>query len=266
MDENNQKNAEDVNEFKKHYDPEISRTVKTLTIPIIVTVAFDDNTRNPIKYHTNLFRSSYLYLILPSLMEYCEKLNQPGLDVSKCWFEYNNIPLKWHLPVGLLYDQFELSSPWKIQLNLKNFPNDLFIFENEQMVLDLFMSTIKEADYLRTGSIKRVMGISKLQQETLWDSLKNTGLDSFNINAIEVLYNLEEPIRSIPVRLYLKDGMVLRRLVKSRESLKVMLEELQVNEYKEVVLHGCKLHLDTDLVWLYMNASFMDTFLHLIVR
>ena len=43
------------------------------------------------------------------------------------WFEYEGSPVKWHMPIGVLYDQAtllnpEMALPWSITVHFDKFP------------------------------------------------------------------------------------------------------------------------------------------------
>lgn len=43
------------------------------------------------------------------------------------WLSYNEIPLKWHIPIGLLFDNLVSDDilPWQITVNFKKYPEDV---------------------------------------------------------------------------------------------------------------------------------------------
>eukprot|EP00842_Homolaphlyctis_polyrhiza_P005521 jgi/Hompol1/5970/HPOL_000171-RA len=68
------------------------------------------------------------------------------------------------------------SLPWKIQMHFEGFPLDRLIQIDAEgagpnTMRDHFMAMLKESDYLRNGSIKKVMLMTKQDQTKLWDSL-----------------------------------------------------------------------------------------------
>jgi Autophagy protein Apg5 len=84
------------------------------------------------------------------------------------WFSFENVPLKWHHPVGLLFDLYsgakdrlvdengakdasasqeeESVLPWKLVLHFSGWPNDQIItLDAEGKVLqDMFYNSVKE--------------------------------------------------------------------------------------------------------------------------
>lgn len=76
---------------------------------------------------------------------------------------------------------------------------------------DLFIHAVKEADYLRTGTGKTVMFLSKEDSTQLWDGVKNHDFAKYNPINQKLLNPQGVNLRHLPVRLYLpvkKEGIV----------------------------------------------------------
>ncbi|KAJ1664956.1 autophagy protein 5 [Coemansia sp. RSA 1646] len=132
------------------------------------------------------------------------------------WFEYRGQPLKWHYPVGLLYDMLvsdvehgEL--PWALTLHVRKFPPEAALVPSpsRQSMRDMFMAMVKEADFIRNGSTKRVMDLSKADQMQLLDGIHNHEFEKyFAIHSIIVSNNGGNKQRggapkAIPMRFYM---------------------------------------------------------------
>ncbi|KAJ1675693.1 autophagy protein 5 [Spiromyces aspiralis] len=196
------------------------------------------------------------------------------INESDFWFDVDGVPLKWHYPIGLLYDIHEnavplaqramrendrkrgdsiststsakkrtdsgdsrrhsrasldeaqaedrVCIPWRLTLHLRKFPADKLIRSpSSQAIRDIYMSMVKEvgqrydntemADYLRFGSTKRVMDLSKADQTQLLDGLESHSFEQYH--AIHTLLSSMPNVssmdndsglpRHIPVRWYL---------------------------------------------------------------
>jgi autophagy-related protein 5 len=68
---------------------------------------------------------------------------------------------------------------------------------------DLYIHSVKEADYLRTGTGKTVMFLSKEDSTQLWDGVKSHDFATFNPINQKLLNPQGVNLRNLPVRLYL---------------------------------------------------------------
>lgn len=117
------------------------------TLPLHIT-----SPDNPTPYLINFPRQSYLSLLLPRLsVLYDDKVNT---------FQYESIVLK-NLPLGLLYDLYGGELPWKLEV----------VEGSDYKVRDAWLNSLKEAEFLRTGSARGVMSLSRAETESLWDGI-----------------------------------------------------------------------------------------------
>lgn len=117
---------------------------------------------------------------------------EPNSQFYNGWFEFDGVPLKWHYPVGLLYDLYagadpasktttrgdespkgESPLPWRLILHFSDWPNDLVQLDADGMVMnDAFINSVKEADFLRNGTAKGIMSLSKEDSSGLWKAVE----------------------------------------------------------------------------------------------
>lgn len=105
------------------------------------------------------------------------------------------MPLKWHYPIGLLYDLYagadpatkssdaDYSSgsgtgdplPWQLVLHFSNWPNEELVrLDADGMVMhDAFINSVKEADFVRNGTAKGIMSLSKDDSSGLWSAVQD---------------------------------------------------------------------------------------------
>jgi autophagy-related protein 5 len=158
----------------------------------------------------------------------------PDLLPSDLWLSYEGVPLKWHYPLGLLYDLYsgaepaypadstspptknDISSsteedaehkplPWRLTVHFSEYPTEtLTRLDNAHKHMhDLYIHSVKEADYLRTGTGKTVMFLSKEDSTQLWDSVRSHDFATFNPINQKLLNPQGVNLRNLPVRLYL---------------------------------------------------------------
>lgn len=148
-------------------------------------------------------RLSYLPFLLPRLHAFfASSLIQPDVLPYDAWFSFEGVPLKWHYPLGLLYDLFsgaepatierqtkgleesqlvakpagqEEPLPWKLTVHYSDFPDEQLIQldADGKMLLDAFINAVKEADFIRNGTARTVMSLSKEDSDNLWKAVQN---------------------------------------------------------------------------------------------
>lgn len=127
----------------------LPETLWSLTIPLLIS---HPSSPNP-PFITTLPRFSYLSLLLPRLTSY---FNLPCSS-----FHHEEIQLR-NLPLGLLVDLYQPGSlPWKLTLGRGP----------EWDIGDTFLNGAKEADFVRFGTAKGIMGMSKADTEGLWNGV-----------------------------------------------------------------------------------------------
>ncbi|RMZ82967.1 hypothetical protein DV737_g1830, partial [Chaetothyriales sp. CBS 132003] len=119
-------------------------------------------------YLTSIPRLSYLPLLLPRLHRYFIPwliADAAAISPDEGYFTFDGIPLKWHFPIGLLYD---ISTP----------TGDAVIGINPSPVVlhDAFINSLKEADFVRSGTAKPIMSLPTSESKSLWTSTQANDL------------------------------------------------------------------------------------------
>lgn len=178
-------------------------------------------------------RLSYFPLFLSRLHDFfAPSLINPDVPWHQGWLSFQEVPLKWHLPIGLLYDLFsgadppstERSSPtrrggqrdnekleqsilpWKIVLRFNDWPVDHLIPLDPALktLHDTFINSVKEADSLRYGEAKVIMNLSKEDSTKLWQAVQEHDITRFTaINNKFLTPPAGTSIRHVPVKIYL---------------------------------------------------------------
>jgi autophagy-related protein 5 len=135
-------------------------------------------------------RLSYLPSLLPRLRAFFSpSLIEPSSQHHDGWFAFEGVPLKWHYPVGLLFDLYAGADPatkssvdppeasplpWRLTVHFSDWPlEDLVRLDPDGMVMnDAFINSVKEADFLRNGTAKGIMSLSKEDSAGLWKSVE----------------------------------------------------------------------------------------------
>ncbi|KAF2737864.1 autophagy protein 5 [Polyplosphaeria fusca] len=267
-------------------------------------------------------RISYLGFLVPKLHAFFrDSLIHPDVSSTEAWLSFEDVPLKWHYALGLLYDLYsgaepaqasentsagyallgeeEESLPWKLTVHFSGFPaQQLVRLDGEGKVLhDLFINSVKEADYLRNGTGKTIMSLNKDDSTQLWTSVKEHDLSQFHPINQKLLNPQGANIRHIPVKLYLphsasdskiqeekdKEAVGSLRVVQSLvtpslssrqpqtvgSALKQILPSLFPSTrsalHAHPVLHGAVLPLAAGVEDLLRSTAYVDGWLHVAV-
>ncbi|CAB1334325.1 unnamed protein product [Coregonus sp. 'balchen'] len=173
-------------------DKDVLRDVWFGRIPTCFTLYQDEITeREAEPFYLLLPRVSYLTLVTDKVKKHFLKVMKAE-DVEEMWFDFEGTPLKWHYPIGLLFDLHASNTalPWSITVHFKAH----------------FMSSIKEADALKHKS-QVINDMQKKDHKQLWMGLQNDKFDQFwAMNRKLMEYPTEEGgFRYIPFRIYLCD-------------------------------------------------------------
>ncbi|XP_069582387.1 autophagy protein 5 isoform X1 [Ranitomeya imitator] len=271
-------------------DKDVLRDVWSGRIPACFTLYQDELTeREAEPYYVSpirllLPRVSYLTLVTDKVKKHFQKVLRTE-DIGEIWFEFEGIPLKWHYPIGLLFDQHasNTSLPWSITVHFKNFPSkDLLHCQSKEVVEAHFMSSVKEADTLKHKS-QVINEMQKKDHKQLWMGLQNDKFDQFwAINRKLMEYLPEEGgFRYIPFRIYqaTSERPFVQKLFRPLASdgkphtLGDLIKEVcpaavtpEDGEKKyQVMIHGIEPLLETPLQWLSEHFSYPDNFLHITI-
>ncbi|KIY50187.1 autophagy protein 5 [Fistulina hepatica ATCC 64428] len=216
-------------------------------------------------YYTQAPRVSYLPLLVPQIRKFLmdlvfDEAASKDLKEEDWWFEHENgTLLKWHWPIGLLYDNHTIATslqpstsapvfaPMRLILHLASPPMDKLLLQpSAEACKQAFMGQLKEADFIRWGSTKRMTSLRKADQDGIWEGIKEHNFDDYWRVASKVTpstgtgsramspppgnssSHISPPsadaqgpsdregahnVRSVPARIYLPDGPVLQDLV-----------------------------------------------------
>jgi len=267
-------------------------------------------------------RLSYLGLLLHRLHAFfAARLIYPHVSSSDGWLSYEGVPLKWHYPLGLLYDLYSGAEPahppdslspsprmagsedepstlpWRLTVHFSAYPRDQLVHldDEEKHLHDLFIHSVKEADYLRTGTGKTVMFLSKEDSTQLWESVKKHDFALYHPINQKFLNPQGVQLRHLPIRLYLPHAAedkemqekeaspgsvrVVQSLVtpnlssRQPQTMGTALNQLLPTLFPsrrspllaQAVLHGAVLPLSASVEELIRAAAYLDGWLHIAI-
>ncbi|KAI4275578.1 MAG: hypothetical protein LQ337_003130 [Flavoplaca oasis] len=259
-------------------------------------------------------RLSYLPFLLPRLHAFFKPfLIDPDVRPYEGWFSYEDVPLKWHYPLGLLYDLFSGASPaqvhgsgeddhhppsqqpstlpWRLTLHFADWPGEQLVQPDAEgkVLHDAFINSVKEADFLRNGTAKGIMSLSKDDSTQLWGAVQQHDRSVFDPIFQKLLYAQGAPLRHVPLKVYLPSSpsasepstghlRVVQSLItpslqgtKEPQTLGTALHTLLPTLFPSrktpilarPVLHGAVVPLNSQLEGLLKEVAYLDGWLHI---
>ncbi|KAI1723269.1 autophagy protein apg5 domain-containing protein [Ditylenchus destructor] len=154
----------------------------------------------------SLHLTKVLSRILSSAHANIDDIGGEGNMFEDVWLQSSGEALKWHYPIGVLYDTFanlsdHTSLPWQVTIRLKNFPNELIRCRSREIMRNCFMQSVKEADQLKhKGNI--IQSMTAEEHLTLFDAVANERFDDFWAVNKKLMGNGQQNLLHIPIRFY----------------------------------------------------------------
>jgi len=128
-----------------------------------------------------------------------------GMDalLSDVWFDIAGVPVKWHLPVGVLYDYFmhanglceqQHSAVMKVTVHFQNFPKHIVLNEETAAgfgtilrwptisnVKTQYFYSLKECHFIKHGDIGLINKLGPSQMEQLWKAVQLSDARTFRV-------------------------------------------------------------------------------------
>nr|QSV39517.1 autophagy associated protein [Locusta migratoria] len=158
-------------------DREILREIWNGRIPTCFNLNSEEvhDVQVPDPVYLMIPRLSYFPLVTDKIRKHFIRHIHPDKQNAEMWLDYNGQPLKWHYPIGVLYDLYasESSLPWNITVHFDKFPEtELLHCPGREAVESHFMACVKEADVLKHRS-QVVSNMQKKDHMQLWLGLQN---------------------------------------------------------------------------------------------
>uniref|UniRef100_A0A7S2QCZ1 Autophagy protein 5 n=1 Tax=Zooxanthella nutricula TaxID=1333877 RepID=A0A7S2QCZ1_9DINO len=241
-------------------------------------------------------RLAYLPFFFHEVFEHFKAFVPPLIGQSyELWFDYAGVPLRWHYPIGVLVDVLvgtEVPTPLDLTVHFRGGPaKEVLPFSGIGDLKNAVMSAIRQAVFLQHGSATPWSKLPMQQQQRLWDAIKTADLEGCCAIRRSLLCESLSRCKGLPVRVHLggaaaKHTVLLHpapafqsddaggALVSVGGFLSSVLPPLvderaghfSVVEGVEVIAHGIHIPLETPLYWIALHASYLDQFVHLVVR
>ncbi|XP_008804849.1 autophagy protein 5 isoform X3 [Phoenix dactylifera] len=190
-------------------------------------------------------RIGYLPLLVPLIKPHFSSTLPPGTD--SVWFDYKGLPLKWYIPIGVLFDLLcaEPERPWNLTVHFRGHPGDVLTpCEGEDSVKWSYINSLKEAAYIINGNCKNIMNMSQADQFELWQSLVKGRIPVrlYVRNISEDLDDLEDAVPidcwdrisyiNRPVEIHKEEGRLSLKCAMKTLLPEIFLEESLVNNHE----------------------------------
>ncbi|KDR09853.1 autophagy protein 5 isoform X1 [Zootermopsis nevadensis] len=259
-------------------DREVLREIWEGRLPVCFQLNSEEihSLQAPDAYYLMVPRLSYFPLVTDKVRKQFVRYIHPDKQEAEMWLDFNGQPLRWHYPIGVLFDMYasDIQLPWNITVHFDKFPEEeLLHCPCREAVESHFMSCVKEADVLKHRS-QVVSSMQKKDHNQLWLGLQNDKFDQFwAVNRKLMEASGEEVFKYIPFRCYRGEGPFIQRLVRpvteegQRKSLQNLIQEVFPNETNLLVMtHGIEPPWETPLQWMSEHLSYPDNFLHLCIQ
>lgn len=262
-------------------DREILKELWEGKIPVNFTLPIEEveSGEEPDSICLMLPRLSYFPLVTDKVSKYFSKFIKQD-EPREMWLAYASQPLKWHYPIGVLYDIYSEgdSMPWNVTVHFQEFPEDeLLHCPSKDAVESQFMSMLKEADSLKHKS-QVINSMQKKDHKQIWTALIHEKYEPFwTVNKRLMESSGDDMFKYIPFRIYQMDKPNIQKIFKpfnaegQEQKLGDLLQECVPHLWhqdiftKRAVTHGINMTLDTPILWLSQNFSYPDNFLHICI-
>ncbi|KAH9199333.1 autophagy protein Apg5-domain-containing protein [Zygosaccharomyces rouxii] len=240
-------------------------------------------------------RDTYLVLYLPAIVSHLRnslKIDPNGNDGGTYWFEFEDVPLFWNYPLGVLYDSMLALNPpgrvsrdtensinvWKIELAYGSNPpaGVIPLINGIDQIKSYWMHQWKQSCYILNGSAKQVMSLSMQDSQQFWGSILNR--DRTNFGRISSKIIPKRP-KFIPIILHQTLPDIKRIQLSATEckddgSLQTVadLAKIQFPEFfqdnqvlMKAVSNGIEVPLHSNVFELYQRLMSFDGFLHVCI-
>ncbi|MDI1491118.1 MAG: Autophagy protein 5 [Ramalina farinacea] len=261
-------------------------------------------------------RLSYLPVLLPRLHAFFQsQLINADVIPYDGWFSFEEVPLKWQYPLGLLHDLFSGAPPhqprkagtnaqsddgdaknqlpWQLFVHFSEWPESSLVRPDAEgkVLHDAFINAVKEADFLRNGTAKGIMSLSREDSTELWNAVQQHDFSKYNPISKKLLHAQGAPLRHIPLKVYLPSSptaseptsghlrvvqsLVTPKATGSRDPqtvgttlhslLPTLFPTRRTPIFAKAVLHGVVLPMGASVEELMRTAAYLDGWLHLAI-
>lgn len=243
------------------------------------------------EYLVELHRNSYFPLHYAEIVHYLSILSlNPQLESTPVWLEHDNTPLKWNIPIGVLYDAFhsstDSSSIWKLTLFASSdetpYPDQHIIpfptpimgeqVNYTQIVYQILINQLKQSCYVLRGSSRAILGMSEDDTKALWKAIQQHDYDMYQTTMKKTVLETEMA-RKIPIKLYRMGLCILSQVPVSpykEDGAPNTLNDILTDESlhnSKILIQGIEadVFLSMEVFQVWSQFRHLDNFLYLLI-
>lgn len=192
-----------------------------------------------------------------------------GVSCHDLWFSIDGKPIRWNLPIGVLYDTYITKEKYgdtlQIGVNMSNFPNDSNVLRCDSMnlVSFSFCQAIKESSFVMHQTTDFITNNQGIQQKILDSILENNFVEYQKLDNIRL--GDKETQKYLPLKLIEKDGRIIQAFteISTEQTLSdvCMDKELFIDS---VIIQGIEISSEITLDKL-IPLAFPDGFIYAVV-
>lgn len=123
-------------------------------------------------YLSRCSRMGYLAFEFAGIIRF---LRHHEVPCDRLWLEYDGVPLKWHVPVGALYDHLYLPGggdrdEWRVQIHTDEYPEGVIQYK-EEIVQQVVLNQLKQLCFVVNGTAKNIMALSEELSRQWWAAI-----------------------------------------------------------------------------------------------
>lgn len=182
---------------------------------INVKIILELPTENNLEYLLFIHRNSYFPIAFKEITRYFKSFTTIELSRFPIWLEYEEVPIKWNLPVGVLYDYLYLPARentdcWTLTMKYgQQYPLEHIIPFHERhpngevdyltTLHQVLTNQLKQSCFVVNGTAKPIMQLSEDNSKQLWQSIVSRNLTSF----VAINKKIIKSIGKIPIKIYI---------------------------------------------------------------
>ena len=265
-------------------DERFQETVWDTKIPIKIEVSTRDlvSSNIPLTLYYSIPRMAYLTSLFGDIIKNFE--NYITANLEDIWLEYNNIPLKWQYPLGIIVDSLGINienGPVPIIVHVRQIPDDKVLkYTSLDSLRYYYINSLKEANIIKFPKENKIMNLNPQDTGKLKDIVYSN--DPKMIKDFRQIMNVINdngfvPFAKYPVKLvFSQTDIVLTKPIEISQNafstftmgdyLKKVLGNDNYEDLKKlcnIIIHGIEIEENMNFIFYYSNFLYMDNFLYI---